>query len=104
MWRRLKKQVESFRRVPPGQRFEAHYEARRNSGEEPGVSSRVINFVLIIVSFVLGIVFSLVPGIPGFVFFFIGAALLAAESLRVAQFLDASEIKLRAMWGRIARR
>ncbi|MEO6567767.1 MAG: hypothetical protein ABIO94_03310 [Opitutaceae bacterium] len=64
----------------------------------------MVNLVLAAVSFVLGIVFSLIPGIPGVVFFGLCAALLAAESLAMARMLDAAELKLRKLWARVRRK
>ena len=101
MWRRFKSQFREFRRRPPGKRFQGHYESRKKAGDKPAAWTRVLNLVLAAVCFVLGIVFSLIPGIPGFVFFFVSAALLAAESLRTARFLDAAELKIRAGWKRV---
>ena len=63
-----------------------------------------MNLVLAVISFVLGIVFSIIPGIPGVLFFGLCAALLAAESLAVARGLDLTELKLRKLWGAIRRK
>lgn len=104
MWRQFKKEMRDFRRSPAGERFKAHYQARQRPGKKPAAISRVLNLILAAASFVLGIVFSLIPGIPGFLFFLVTAALLAAESFRVAQFLDFAELKLRGLWERMTRR
>jgi hypothetical protein len=104
MWRRFKKQMADFRRSPAGERFKMHYKARQKSEKKPAAFSRVLNLILAAVSFVLGVVFSLIPGIPGFLFFLVTAALLAAESFRVAQALDFAELKARSLWRRVTRR
>lgn len=104
MWRRFKKQLRDFRRHPAGERFRAHYRARQKTDKKPAAFSRVLNLILAAVSFVLGIVFSFIPGIPGFLFFFVTAALLAAESFRVARILDAADLKARALWQRVTKR
>lgn len=104
MWQRLKKQFREFRRHPAGERFTAHYKARQKTGKKPAAFSRVLNLILAAVSFVLGIVFCFIPGIPGFLFFFVTAALLAAESFRVAQVLDAADLKVREWWRWLTRR
>jgi hypothetical protein len=104
MWRRIKQQLRDFRRSSPGERFESHYRRSSQAEEKPTKLWRALSLVVAFLAFVLGVVFSLIPGIPGFVFFFLSAALLASESLRVARFLDWAELKLRQGWARITRR
>jgi hypothetical protein len=104
MWRKFKTQLSDFRRSPAGERFQTHYKARQKSAKNPAAFSRILNLILAAVSFVLGIVFSIIPGIPGFLFFLVTAALLAAESFRVARFLDSTELKVRGWWQWVKRR
>lgn len=103
MSRKLKEQMKAFRASAPGQRFQDSYKRRRNDGEKTMIW-RVLNLAIAAVAFILGIVFSLLPVIPGFVFFFLTAVLVASESRRVARFLDRLEVKLRGAWKWLRRR
>jgi hypothetical protein len=101
MWRNLKKKVHVVERGSPGERFKAYYRSRLKSEGKQAVSSRILNLALAAGCFVLGVVFSFMPVLPGFVFFFACALLLAAESLRAARFLDFAELKIRKLWRRV---
>jgi|SRR5215216_3890569 len=101
MWKSLKTNAKAFQRGSPGEQFKAYYKARVKAGEKPAAFSRVLNLVLAAACFVLGVVFSLMPVVPGFVFFFASAFFLAAESFRAARLLDSAEVSLRKLWSRI---
>jgi hypothetical protein len=103
MERGLKQQWREFKAIPPGKRFQARFERSKGS-KRASLAGRVVRIVVAVVAFVLGIIFSLLPIIPGFVFFFITASILAAESFRVARFLDRCEVKLRSGFAAIRRR
>jgi hypothetical protein len=100
MFGQFKQQWREFSRVAPGARFKSAYRRRDEAGKRSLVR-RVVNLVAALVAFVLGVIFSLVPGVPGFVFIFLGAILLATESFRAARFLDWLDLKMRALWARV---
>lgn len=104
MWRGFKKQFSAFRESRPGSRFKDYYRSRRASGEKSAVIWRVVHVVGAVIAIALGVFLSLVPGVPGFVFVLLGGALLAAQSLRIADLLDSGEVKIRALVGRWRRR
>lgn len=79
----------------PGSRFQRRFENRSHSGRNPGWQ-RVLNIVLALACFVVGVILVFVPG-PAILFFIMGGGLLATESLLVASLLDASELRLRKL-------
>lgn len=104
MLKALGKQTQTFRRSPPGQRFEARYRAAQKGEDKHAVVWQVVRIVIALVAIVVGVLASLVPGVPGFVFIIAAGALLAAESLVIARGLDRAEVKLRAMGSALKRR
>lgn len=95
MGRQLKEQWQEFRRRLPGERFQDSYRRSKQKNDKTMRLWRLLRVLGAVVMIVLGVIFSLVPGIPGVVFFFFAATILAAESLRFARMLDAGEVKLR---------
>lgn len=77
---------------PPGHRFQGRYHARRNP-DTPSLG-RALRIVSGIVLIVVGTAFLVLPG-PGIPPLILGAALIAGESLTVARWLDAVELRLR---------
>jgi hypothetical protein len=104
MLKRLKGEWRRFKRSPVGHRFRNRYGRAKVSQEVHGAGGRFLRLVLAALAFVVGVIFSILPVLPGFVFFFVSASLLATDSYRVAQFLDWSEVKLRELWSSIRRR
>jgi len=49
--------------------------------------------------FVVALVLTVTPG-PAFVFYILGLALISAQFLTVAKWLDAAELKLRKLFGK----
>ena len=87
--------TESWRRLrsdPPGARFTQRYERLHRA--ERSVAGRVARLGAGVVLVLLGVVFMPLPG-PGFVPLALGGALLAGESLRIARWLDRTELRLR---------
>lgn len=82
-----------FWRAAPGKRFSLRYERLHRSGGTTMVGS-VLRWAAGIVLVVVGIIFMPLPG-PGFVPVLAGFALLAGESLRVANWLDRAEMRVR---------
>jgi hypothetical protein len=58
---------------------------------------RIVRIVLAVVMFAVGVVLVFIPG-PAILFFLLGGALLAAESLVVARAMDWLEVRIRAAW------
>jgi Flp pilus assembly protein TadB len=95
----LKVEFEKLKSSRPGHRFQDHHERKRREEQSRSKARRRwITFAYIAVGSLLiaaGVVFSLTPGIPGFVLFIPGLALLVARSARLARTLDHIELSLR---------
>jgi hypothetical protein len=95
----LKQRWRRFAAVPPGQRFQAHFQRRQQT--RPREFHRKIlaigGGVLVMGA---GLFFMLAPG-PGVLIFLIGALLVAEESLTLARLMDGADLRLRrlAAWG-----
>lgn len=76
----------------PGQRFLGRYEQQRKSA--PGLWRRILFVGAGLLLVLVGIFFLPAPG-PGLVIIFLGASLLARESLWIARALDETELALR---------
>ena len=97
MFAKLKRQWTDLKKDKPGHRFQRRYEARK--GRRSGVWKPLYLIVGLLLLFA-GLVLMPAPG-PGFIVVFIGAAMLAEESLWAARALDWTEVKLRALWSRV---
>lgn len=87
----LKKQWRELASAPVGHRFQTHYRRKHQRGRS---SHRIGKLFLGITLVVAGVLLLFIPG-PGSVLIVIGAALLGEESLVIARWLDALEIRLR---------
>ena len=94
---RLAKDWKTLKHGTPGRRFYDFHRARAQRRGDGWPLERVLTFGGGIVLLVGGLAIGWLPGPGGFVGV-IGAALIAAESLRVAKLLDRVELKLRAAW------
>ncbi|HEX2854847.1 MAG TPA: hypothetical protein VHO24_16560 [Opitutaceae bacterium] len=103
MGRGLKQQWKEFRGREPGERFQISHRRAKETSDPKARTWRLLRILGAIAMVVLGVIFSLIPGIPGFVFFFVAATILAAESLRFARALDATEMKIRGMFSGMRR-
>ncbi|HEV2735165.1 MAG TPA: PGPGW domain-containing protein [Longimicrobiaceae bacterium] len=95
---KLKKSWHEIEEADPGSRFQERYRQRqRQGGSGPRKPLFIGGGIAIMVA---GVFFLPAPG-PGFLILFIGAGLLAQESLLAARALDRTEVKLRALagWG-----
>ena len=96
----LRKQWKAVTEAPPGARFRHRYAWRKRQRASPLWKP----FYILAGSalFVVGLILLFIPG-PGFLVIFVGAAMVAQESLWVAGLLDAAEVKLRARMKKGAR-
>ena len=90
MLRRLNALWKRLEALEPGERFQTFHREQRD--RPPAVKAAF--FGIAIACFAAGVLFVFIPG-PAVLFFALGGALLATQSLRVARWLDAIEI-----WGR----
>ena len=89
MLRKLRQQWKAMNAARPGRRFQIRYHQRRHMR-----ASALWTPLYVMVGsllFVLGLTMLVAPG-PGLIVLFVGAALIAQESLVVARALDRSEI------------
>lgn len=84
----------AFKTGTPGQRFRRRYYRRRETARGPLLRS--LQFFGGIALMLAGMFFMPAPG-PGLLILFVGAALVAQESLLVARALDASEVGIRKL-------
>ncbi|MBL9213419.1 MAG: hypothetical protein JNL92_23345 [Opitutaceae bacterium] len=98
MFASFQRRWKELARGKPGQRFQRRFENQSRSGSNTGWR-RVMNLVLALACFAVGVVLVFIPG-PAVLFFFIGGGLLATESRVVAALLDAAELRIRkfASW------
>lgn len=99
MWKRLKLGLRDFKSKAPGERFIKTYEHWQARGERSFITTAVViaaGLILIVGGLLLG----LIPGVPGIVLGVIGLALIATRSRRMAIWLDWTETKLRALFGK----
>ena len=92
MFRKLTQQWKAAAEARPGKRFQARYRQRRDMR-----ASALWTPLYVIVGsalFVLGLTMLVAPG-PGLIVLFVGAALVAQESLVVARGLDRTEVGIR---------
>lgn len=80
LWTRL-------RELEPGRRFETFHREQRNKP----TAVRVAFFAAAFLCLGAGVVFALIPG-PAILFFALGGALLATQSLWFARWLDRGEL------------
>ena len=84
----------------PGSRFQECYAHARQQHGRCGLAQRIMLILVATIFLAIALVLTLAPG-PAFVFFILAGALLATESLVVARFMDACEVKVRRIgaWG-----
>jgi uncharacterized protein (TIGR02611 family) len=100
MFGRLMQQWRDLTTAKPGRRFQNRYYARKKRRSNPLV--KLVYLVLGAVLTIAGIVLLPAPG-PGFLVIFVGAAMLAEESLLIAHACDWAEVKARAVLKRARR-
>jgi hypothetical protein len=99
MLERWKRAWISFKKLPPGQRFQTRYRQQHQKPEGRSPWHRALWLGGAVVAFAVGVVLVFIPG-PAVVFFALSAALLANQSRWVARSLDWLELRLRALYQR----
>lgn len=99
MLKKLKQSLAHLREGPPGRRFMNRYHSHRQ--ERPSVALAFVGLGALLL--VLGLIFSLVPGIAGIPFALLGIALIVARVRSVALALDRGELAVRRWWSRWCR-
>jgi anti-sigma factor RsiW len=104
LWRKLKSDFRAIRHGKPGRRFLDQYERSRRREGPRGSVWRTAGYVALGLLLVIGgLVLSLPPGVPGFLLWIPGLALLAARSRALAAWLDRCETLGRGLWRRFRR-
>jgi hypothetical protein len=99
----LKGQWRGLQRSRPGRRFQNRYASAQRKRLQTPAWHHVARVAVAAVMLVAGAIFIFLPG-PAILFFAVAGALLAAESLVLAQGLDWTELRLRALRNRAGRR
>jgi hypothetical protein len=97
MLQRWKRAWSSFKKLPPGKRFQARYRQEREKPEGRSPWRRALWLGGALLAFAVGVVLMFIPG-PAVVFFGLSGALLATQSRSVARGLDWLELRLRALY------
>ncbi len=99
---RLKKIMRQLRRSKPGRRFVDHY--HQNKHKNTNAWKRWLLIILGTVMAMAGLVLSLPPGMPGFLLWIPGLALVASQVKPVAVALDKLECAVRNLYHKIVDR
>jgi uncharacterized protein (TIGR02611 family) len=91
----LKQHWHTFRHGKIGRRFQERYH-RHRQGKAIQLHKALISITLGLIVVSIGVVMLVTPG-PGWIMIFVGASLLAGESLTMARLLDRMEIKVRRL-------
>ena len=94
---RFRGRWEWFKQIPPGARFQQLYERRQASSRGAVRRFAIVGGGSLLM--LLGVVLLPAPG-PGSIVIFMGAVLVAQESLLVARALDLAEMRLRRIGAR----
>jgi len=96
MFDQLKKNWDIFKQSEPGKRFKDRYHRRSEKRHRDSKIKVLLNISIGIVIIIIGMIFWFIPG-PGWLMIFIGAAIIAGESIITARFLDYIEVKIREL-------
>jgi hypothetical protein len=102
---KIKQEFREIRKGEPGRRFLDHYRRtqRRENGQKP--LWKTIGYVTVgLVLVICGLAISLPPGLPGFLLWIPGFALLAARFKPLAKVLDGLEERARQWWKKYIRK
>ena len=101
MVERIREEWRVFAAEAPGERFERHYERKRR--EERTLLGRFTWIAAGVFFLLAGFVMLFTPG-PGLLAIGFGVTCFAAESRRISQLCDRSEMRIRRAWERWRRR
>lgn len=97
--RKIKSEFREIRKGAPGHRFLDHHERTRRREGVRGSALRSWAFVGAgLILLICGLVLSLPPGVPGFLLWIPGLALIASRSKRISILLDRLEARARKAW------
>lgn len=98
---RFREQWRELKRGRPGHRFQARYAKTHEQKRPRRFAHRLVLLIVGLLALAIGGVLAVIPG-PAIPFFFLGGALLAAESRIAARLMDGLELRLRALaaWAR----
>jgi propanol-preferring alcohol dehydrogenase len=91
--RRVYSRWEELAQSRPGRRFIESYQRRAERPEHPWRAVFVITLGVVLIG--IGLLFSVTPVVPGFVFIALGLALIASRWKALAWFLDQTELHFR---------
>lgn len=94
MWEKFKQTWQRIKAGKAGQRFQQEFRRRHGAGRSPIRKALLIGGGLLFMA--AGFVLLFIPG-PGLVFLFVGAFLIAQQSLLAARALDWSELRLKKL-------
>ena len=99
---RIKSEFREIKDGLPGHRFVDHYERSRRREGGRGTLWRTFGYVAAgLVLLICGLLFSLPPGVPGFLLWIPGLALLVTRFKSLAMLLDRLEAWGRQAWQRL---
>lgn len=102
MLQKIKSQFREVKDGKPGRRFVAHHERSKRREGDDKTSWRTLGYIVAgVVLLVAGFALSLPPGVPGFLLWIPGLALLAASFRGFAKLLDRLELWGRQVWQRL---
>ncbi|HEY9149843.1 MAG TPA: hypothetical protein VIQ75_03490 [Gammaproteobacteria bacterium] len=99
---RLKKITRQLRHSKPGHRFVDHYHQHKHTNTHAW--KRWLVIILGIIMAIAGLIFSLPPGMPGFLLWAPGLALIASQVKVVAVMLDKLECAVRNLYHEMVKR
>ncbi len=91
MYKKIKRQWETIRNSPPGQRFQERYR-QQQSKRVTGKNRHLAMFSGCVV-ILLGMLLWFLPG-PGWITIIVGAGIIAGESIAIARILDWLDFKI----------
>lgn len=95
IWNRVKNPFDELKRSEPGRRFQEFHHRRCGQCTRAMSAARMVAGVVLVFG---GIVLSMPPLVPGFIVTVVGLTLIAAQSQRVARWMDGMECWLRRSW------
>lgn len=93
----LRRRWQKIKAIPPGKRFQERYYRRQNKREQRSQLKKIVLMLFGVAIILFGMFLWFVPG-PGWLTIFVGAAIIAGESLIIARLLDWLEVKLRKVF------